>query len=290
MVRLDYGGAPVIQVNQAHATDIDMSPWFEKDLRLLERVGGFRFFYFGPRTWMVGEVEPLKALEDPDSRAAILERIVTEYPTTILKTGTRFYRVRRSPKDPKQTDEYDSAPLGSGGTGRLDRATLPILYASHDLELCIHECRYTAEDDLYVGTLAPTKDLKMLNLTGLLREKDVTEFESLDMAVHMLFLAADHSYPIAREIAVTARSRGFDGLIYPSYFSLLRTGGMPFETVYGISNRQLSSLAEYERSKIAPNVAIFGRPVSEGIVAVTSINRLIISRAEYSFHFGPVGY
>src|SRR5665647_2450437 len=84
MVRLDYGGAPVIQVNQAHATDIDMSPWFEKDLRLLERVGGFRIFYFGARTWMVGEVEPLKALEDPDSRAAILERIVTEYPTTIL--------------------------------------------------------------------------------------------------------------------------------------------------------------------------------------------------------------
>jgi hypothetical protein len=130
----------------------------------------------------------------------------------------------------------------------------------------------------------------MLDLTELLHEGGTTEFESLDMAIHMLFLAADHSYPIAREIAVTARTKGFDGLIYPSYFSLLRTGGMPFETVYGISKRKFGSEAEYERSKIAPNLEIFGRPVSDGLVAVTSINRLIISRAEYTFHFGPVGY
>ena len=135
---------------------------------------------------------PLKALQDPDSRVAILERIMTEYPATILKPDTVFYRVRRSPKNPDQSDEYDSAPLGSGGSGRLDTATLPILYASHDLELCVHECRFKAEDDLYVGTLAPTRDLNMLDLTELLLEEGVTEFESLDMAIHMLFLAADH--------------------------------------------------------------------------------------------------
>jgi hypothetical protein len=290
MLRLDYGGAPVIQVNKAHATDVNMSPWFEKDLRLLEKIGGFRFFYYGPRTWMVGEVEPLKSLEDPSSRGAVIERIITEYPTMEVKQGTSFYRVRRSPKNPDQVDEYDSAPLGTGGTGRLDTATLPILYACHDLELCVHECRFKAEDDLYVGTLGPTRALKMLDLTELLREEGVTEFESLDIAVHMLFLAADHSYPIARDIAAAARTKGFDGLIYPSYFSLLRTGAMPFETVYGISTRKFESQAEYERSKIAPNLAIFGRPVSEGLIAVKSINRLIISRAEYTFHFGPVGY
>lgn len=177
-----------------------------------------------------------------------------------------------------------------GGTGRLDTASLPILYASRDLELCVHECRFKAEDDLYVGTLGPANELKMLDLTELLIEEDVTEFESLDMAVHMLFLAGDHSYPIARDVAAAAKEKGFDGLIYPSYFSLLRTGAMPFETIYGISTRKFTNRTEYEQSKIAPNIAIFGRPVSEGRVIVKSINRLIISKAEYAFHFGPVGF
>lgn len=56
---------------------------------------------------------------------------------------------------------------------------LPIMYASQDLQICVHECRVTAEDDLYVATLAPSRDMKLLDLTELLTE-DVSEFESLD--------------------------------------------------------------------------------------------------------------
>ena len=33
------------------------------------------------------------------------------------------------------------------------------------------ECRVTAEDDLYVASLAPTRDLKLLDLTHLLYEE-----------------------------------------------------------------------------------------------------------------------
>jgi hypothetical protein len=101
-----------------------------------------------------------------------------------------------------------------------------------DLQVCIHECRVTAEDELYVASLAPTRDLKLLDLTHLLREVHVTEFDSLDIAVHMVFLAGPHSYEIARIIACASRDALYDGVIYPSYFSLLRTGGMPFETAY----------------------------------------------------------
>jgi len=53
------------------------------------------------------------------------------------------------------------------------------MYASQDLQICVHECRVTAEDDLYVATLAPSRDMKLLDLTELLTE-DVSEFESLD--------------------------------------------------------------------------------------------------------------
>lgn len=164
------------------------------------------------------------------------------------------------------------------------------MYGSQDLEVCVQECRVTAEDDLFVATLVPTRDLRLLDLTELLREENVTEFESLDMAVHMLFLAGKHSYDIAREIALAAHRAGYDGLAYPSYFSLLRTGGMPFETTYGISHRRIPQLAKREKSKIILNIALFGRPIEEGYVGVRSINRLILNRVEYGIHFGPVGH
>ena len=76
------------------------------------------------------------------------------------------------------------------------------MYGSQDLPVCVHECRVTAEDELYVATLSPTRDLKLLDLSVLLREEDGTEFDSLDMAVHMLFLAGKHSYEISRDSAV----------------------------------------------------------------------------------------
>ena len=58
-----------MQFNQHRATSIDTAPWLESDLRLFEDVLGVGFFYYGPRLWMVGEVEPLKALQDAATRS-----------------------------------------------------------------------------------------------------------------------------------------------------------------------------------------------------------------------------
>ena len=46
---------------------------------------------------------------------------------------------------------------------------------------------------------------------------------------------------------------------------------------------------EYERAKTIPNLALFGRPIEEGQVQVRCINKLILRRVDYDFHFGPVG-
>ena len=164
-----------------------------------------------------------------------------------------------------------------------------MLYGSPDLEVCVHECRVTAEDDLFVATLAPKEPLRLLDLSVLLKEEHVTEFESLDMSVHMLFLAGKHAYKITRAIADAAHASGFDGIVYPSYFSLLRIGQMPFQTTYGISHRRFPQLQEHEQAKSIPNLALFGKPVADGRVAVLCINRLILSRVGYDFHFGPTG-
>lgn len=286
--KCEYGAAPVVQFNEHQKTSISTSPWFEKDIELISNTLGVGFFYYGPRLWMVGEVEPLKALQKKRSQVKIIQRIIDEYPSIELDESRLFYRIRKEPKDPANHKEYDP-PARCLGTGRLDSADLPVMYGSQDLEVCVHECRVTAEDELYVASLVPKQKLKLLDLSYVLPEEHVTEFESLDMAVHMLFLAGNHSYPISREIAKAACIAGYDGLIYSSYFSLLRTGTMPFETAVGISYRRFPQMREYEQAKSIPNIALFGRPIKEQKVTIRCINKLILSHVNYGFHFGPVG-
>lgn len=256
LLRCEYGAAPLIQFNEFQRTSITVPQWLESDLRLISdklRVG---FFHYGPRLWMVGEVEPLKALQDDIARTPVIDRILSEYPGRILRGDETFYRIRKSPRLPDDPMEYDSPPPSIAGNGRLDSSNFPVMYASPDLKMCIHECRVTAEDELYIATLSATSSLRLLDLSALLTHDDVTEFESLDMAVHMLFLAGPHSYPLTRYIAKAAADVGFDGLVYPSYFSLLRHGRMPFETAYGISLRRFDRMQDHEQSKSVQNLAV----------------------------------
>ncbi|WP_116819351.1 RES family NAD+ phosphorylase [Pseudomonas savastanoi] len=178
-----------------------------------------------------------------------------------------------------RTLEYDSPPIALAGKGRLDSPGLPIMYGSQDIDICIHECRATTDDDIYVATLEPQRDLRLLDLTHVL-EEDVSEFESLDLAIHMLFLARSHSYGISREIALEAKNKGFDGIIYPSFFSLIRTGGHPFETAYGLSLRRFHPEKEkYAEAYTIPNFALFGRPLD---VAACNRNGLDLQSSHFS--------
>ncbi|HSD37580.1 MAG TPA: RES family NAD+ phosphorylase [Rhodocyclaceae bacterium] len=289
MWRARFGAAPLIQFNEHQSTSIEVAPWLSADIKLIERLLGIGFFHYGSRLWMIGEIEPLKALQQSKKRKSVIDRILTEYPERILVQTDLFYRVRVSPNNPSDPSQYDSPPPQSAGRGRLDSSGQPVLYGSSDLEVCVHECRVAAEDDLFAATLSPTRPLRLLDLSVLLKEKDVTEFESLDMSVHMLFLAGRHAYKITRAIADAARGAGFDGLVYPSYFSLLRIGQMPFQTTYGISHRRIPQYQDYEQAKAIQNLALFGRPIATGVVSVDCINRLILSRVGYEFHFGPTG-
>ena len=288
LARFKYGAAPLVVFNEGQKTSIKVSPWLQRDMGQIQELLGVGFFHYGPRYWMFGEVTPLLALQKAKHRASIIDRIVLEYPKKIVDTDKSFYRIRKAPKLPDKPHEYDSPPSHVAGGGRLDTSCLPVLYASPDLQVCVHECRVTAEDELYVATLAPTRPLTFLDLSVVLKEDDhITEFESLDIAVHMLFLAGKHSYGLTRAIAAGAHAAAFDGLIYPSYFSLLRLGAMPFETTYGMSHRRIPQLQEHEQAKAIPNLAIFGRPIDEGKVTVQCVNKLVINRVAYDFHFGP---
>lgn len=288
--RASYGAAPRVQYNeyQFGSGDYYGPPWTKQDIELIGESVRAGFFHYGPRLWMLGEVSPLKGLQDKEQRHSVIQRILTEYPSRIWSAAETFYRLRLNPESPDAAAEYDSAPDELLERGRLDSAGLPIMYCSKDIEGCAHECRVTVEDDLYLATLRPTQELRLLDLTELLTEEGVTEFESLDMAIHMLFYAGPHSYPISRAIALAASKAGFDGLIYPSYFGQVRSGQMPFDTRLGISVRRFPGAAERERKGIYPNLAFFGRPLKDGRVKVACINRIVLNVVSYDMHFGPV--
>lgn len=288
LLKCNFGAAPAIQFNEQQQTSISVSQWLKNDVQLFEKLLGVGFFYYGPRLWMVGEVEPLKALQIERTQHEIIERIFEEFPTRTLDSTNELYRIRKSPKSPNSEGEYDSPPAEFAGSGRLDDKDFPALYTSEDLDVCLHECRVTAEDDIYLATLQPVAPLKLLDLTVLIKEENVTEFESLDLAVHMLFLAASHAYPITRLISRSAKNRGYDGIVYPSYFSLLRLGIMPFQTTYGLSHRRIPQYQKYEQHTAIPNAAIFGHPISDKKLIVKCINRLVLSQVAYDVRFGPV--
>jgi len=287
--RCEYGGFPLIQFNNHHFnnSDVNVSQWLKDDIELIENSVQVGFFYYGPRFWMFGENEPLKALQIEAEREKIIEKILASYPTRELLETEYFYRIRVNPTLPYEFSEYDSAPDAFLGKNRFDDIDFPILYGSPDLELCLHECRVSAEDNLYVAKLVPTRPLKLLDITTLIKENK-TEFESLDIAIHFLFLAGKHSYSICRSIAKKIQEKGYDGLIYPSHFSYLRTGAIPFETIYGLSIRVIQDLQDYAQSQSVPNLILFGRPIKTNIINVDCINKIVINRISYDVTFGPV--
>jgi len=287
--RFKYGGVSLIQMNEERFNDsnIKVSSWLRTDTSLIEKHGEIGLFYYEPRFWMLGEIEPLKSMQNESEINDVVERILNLYPIYTLTESHPFYRVRVNPSIPDEFAQYDSPPESCNGNNRFDEIDFPVLYASPDLELCLHECRVTVDDNLFVATLVPKQQLKMLNLAHLLREQDVTEFTSLDLAVHFLFLAGKHSYHICRHIAKHIREKGFDGIIYPSYFSHIRTGTLPFDTVGGLSVRILPQLNDYAQGQSVPNVALFGRPIEEGKVVVKSIDRVVINSITYETSFGP---
>jgi hypothetical protein len=84
MWKARYGAAPRIQFNQHQKTSVEVAPWLKSDVTLFERLLGIGFFPYGPRLWMLGEIEPLKALEKPKTRQTIVKRILNEYPVRIF--------------------------------------------------------------------------------------------------------------------------------------------------------------------------------------------------------------
>lgn len=95
--RTDFGGAPIVQFNEHQKTSIDVDAALRADISVFEKILGVGFFYYGPRLWMVGENDQLRALEDADQRGAVVDRIVREYPARIVGPRRHFIGLENPP-------------------------------------------------------------------------------------------------------------------------------------------------------------------------------------------------
>ena len=256
-VKTEFGGAPRLRlINQGrNRSQVRFPDWLKSDARLIESKLGMSISHYGPAIWRVGESDALARLRETETQVGTARDAIEHFPHRQFVAGETFYRLRKQIPFGKETDaaQYDAPPETSGGVGRLDEVGFPVLYGSQDIEICVHECRITRADEFYLGTLKATKPLKLLDLCANSINDGPTPFESIYLAVQMIFAAESHSYGIARAIARAAKSEGYDGLAYPSYFSTFRS------------------------TKI-PNVGLFGRPIADGRVELLCANRLQLDR------------
>ena len=260
--------------------------WCIKDKALLEDLLNIKITFNAPHECQVGITDNLENLRQGNKHEQIISEILESYPIRELTTDDKFYRLRnlewsRSFEfDPADSKQFDSPPRKTKSDcrhyGRFDSPDLSVLYGSPELETCLHECRVTKEQDLFVATLKPTRSLKLLDLCVFPDETDTDPYESIDHTVTSLFEEASDSYQISRKIALEARNKGFDGVIYPSFYSNLHNG-------------EQSSEPQGPTSKfwVYKNIGIFGKPIQDKRLLITCINRMHLQEVDYTFYFGP---
>ncbi len=264
--------APVYQVNRSNPDPARFDSTLDADAQLACALTGEVIFDYGPPLWRVGEVDLKHAFDEGgDKREAPARGFVTHAPRVELPAGTRLFRIRKNP-DPDETiataAAFDPPPQHIERTaGRWDDGRTPVLYASDDIELCLHECRVLIADETVVATLSTTRPLALLDLTGEFALVGGTPFEDPSIFSRFLSLSRHEQWlDHARTVARAAKSASLDGIRYTSY--------------YGQAKQQSESL----------NVALFGRPLEIGDLVIESVNRLRLTDARYEVSFGPVLY
>ncbi len=264
-----FGGASILNVSEGglQESNIAVGEKLQHDISLLYKQFAIEIFCAAPQTWRVGQISWLEDLTSKNKRKKdrAIEKLIERMTPKIVGPRDIFYRMRRDIReDPIEDKMFDAPPSERASAGRLNTKGVPVLYAAFDIETCIHECRATINDILYIATIKPLLELKLLDFTEVITDyNENTPFDMLDIAVRFLFTANSGAYRVTRLLADKVKYKGYDGIIYSSFFNRIRD-------------------REYK------NIALFGRPVEEMKVCIDCVNRLQLKRAQYQFLLGPV--
>lgn len=264
--------APVYQVNDCNPNPARFDVTLNNDAKLACSLTAQVIFDYGPPLWRVGEVDLKHAFDEGgEIRDAAARAFVANAPRVELTTGTHIFRIRKNPQ-PDETiataTAFDPPPQHiKRSPGRWDDGHAAVLYASDDIELCLHECRVLIADEVVVASLRTVRPLTLLDLTADFPLIGPTPFQDPKIFARFLSLSRHEQWlDHARVVARAAEAAGLDGIRYTSYY------------------------AQAKHNSDALNVALFGRVIEAGDLAIEAVNRVRLTDALYQFSFGPVLY
>ena len=246
------------------------------DVELLARHTSGTIFRNAPNTWRMGYTDLEDSLEQAIAASPggagsnlvynLLDRVIDHCPIATISEAAQIYRIRCNVARPFELDQFDAPQMG--GLSRFSDGSVPILYGAFDVETCLHESRICVEDEITLATLLPTRCLNVLDLTNVpYDEPDPSvggEGGDIFYLVNAQLLFGPRSCQ-GTMLAERCRERHLDGIKYPSFLSNVRP-----------------------RRERFPNVALFGRPIHEGIVQLQSLNNIRLETVRYEFGYGPV--
>lgn len=264
-----FGGSRNLNVYFENSKQDDMicTSSLLADMNLLKEKFGIAIGWYGPQMWKVGFNDWMETLESANhkKRNATIEDIIQRCSNFYLSKNDYFYRIRTNLCDEELLSQTYDAPIRQNlQSGRFNINSKSVFYGSFNIETCIHETRVTIDDDIYIATFHSTMELKLLDFTRVLKKgEEITPFEDLSTALSMIFYAGKQSYKITQAFSLIAMERGYDGIIYPSFYNQVR-------------------------DEDCRNLILFGRPVLEGKLEMTSVNHLVLNKVEYEYTLGPV--
>jgi len=223
----------------------------------------FVYEYEPSPLWRIGCGDIQLALQAGGQQTQeVLNLLSSTAPEAILRKGTTLYRVRSGAVSP-HLEEFDPPPPPRSSFGRFDSPVCEVLYTAKDIETCLHEVRVAIPDEISLATLRVETDLRVADLTAF--PDNVRLHDSLNLLCRSFCLGGEHYYESCRNVAAALRSTGFAGFIYESYYSLVKPN--------------------------APkNLALFGRPLASGDVALISVNGVHLRQVDYGFQLGPAPF
>ncbi len=237
---------------------------------MLTEITGTTIFDFGPTLWRVGMTSHWDFEDETDElnwklAPTGISLALNACPDVKVGPGDQFFRARLNVPGDRLTDaaQYDTPPEGlKKQYDRFDAADIPIFYAGRSLEVCLHETRLSNRDEVTLATCEFSRPAKLLDITGDTADHGETPF---DDPMHFFngLMFSNHTFDECRMVAQAIRERGYDGFLYKSYHSPLMLGG-------GV------------------NIALFGWPIRDGLVSITSLNNIFIEEIKVAYQLGPL--
>jgi len=263
------GPAPIFQFNEyKYPGDVQFLTELDGDLKKVTDVTKMGLFHYGPPLWRLGYTEHYQSLVFENvkgkDRDNIWQAIISCCTEEILNVGYCIYRVRTGEKlPPANPSEFDTAPPEYTKNGRFNSESTQIFYGAGDIETCLHEVRASLSDYIMLAKFSVEKPLTVLNLSRTNESNVSTEFDSVERMLQRLAYVGKDEYSLCQELAREIQLRGYDGFITNSYFGQAH-------------KRQLF------------NISLFGYPVAEEKLKLTSTNKLQITSIAYEYSYGPV--